>query len=440
MASKNNVYVGARYVPKFYEHNQGVWEFGVAYEALTIVLDGSGNSYTSKRPVPIGVLLTNEEYWVNTAIFNAQVRALSDALDDEVTRRQTDVNAVNTKLNRYTSMQKKNVFLIGDSYVVRDGTGDHHAIRTALQDVCNSVREISAGGYGVGRDGQKFIDLFNAHIGEYAESVRETVTDVCIIGGYNDYHTPETVNTANVHAFVQRVKEAFPYAVIKVMFVGHTTITANVQPLCQACRNWMRLFKIEGCECFNFSNVLNIAGAHTTDGIHPTNAGYDALIPVIKSALLGHVEYYSNCNPALTAGPYVSGAPQLAFLTNNSNFTSLRIGAFNPIINLPSGTKLQNYSIEIGEWDYDQCSINFGNAYDSRIHHESASVPAYISAVEDGHNNVYACSVTYSVYANKLYASLTFVHPGAMGYYTGDVHQLFLPRAVIHFDKNFFTY
>lgn len=74
-------YIGARYVPKFYENSSGTaeWRSGVTYEPLTIVTY-NGNSYTSKKAVPaeIGNPSANSEYWVATGIFNEQLNDLSN--------------------------------------------------------------------------------------------------------------------------------------------------------------------------------------------------------------------------------------------------------------------------------------------------------------------------------------------------------------------------
>ena len=49
-------YIGARYVPKFFENenNTPEWAPNVQYEPLTIVTYNQ-NSYTSKKPVPASV-------------------------------------------------------------------------------------------------------------------------------------------------------------------------------------------------------------------------------------------------------------------------------------------------------------------------------------------------------------------------------------------------
>lgn len=64
----NRQYVGARYVPKL----MGEWNKALQYEALSVVTY-LGNSFTSKVPVPANIDINNEDYWVNTGNYNAQV-------------------------------------------------------------------------------------------------------------------------------------------------------------------------------------------------------------------------------------------------------------------------------------------------------------------------------------------------------------------------------
>ena len=67
-------YIGARYVPKIFNNPNGSseWIKETSYEALTIVTY-LGNSYTSKKPVPVNTDITNSEYWAITGNYNAQV-------------------------------------------------------------------------------------------------------------------------------------------------------------------------------------------------------------------------------------------------------------------------------------------------------------------------------------------------------------------------------
>lgn len=76
-------YIGARYVPKFYDFEGSTeWRSGVSYEPLTIVTR-NGNSYTSKKPVPtnIGAPESNAEYWAATGIYNSQLEHYVDLVN-----------------------------------------------------------------------------------------------------------------------------------------------------------------------------------------------------------------------------------------------------------------------------------------------------------------------------------------------------------------------
>lgn len=96
-------YVGARYVPKFYQNSQNPlsseWEGNKAYEALTIV-QYNNSSYTSKIPVPAGIgnPAGNPTYWVNTGDYNAQI----EQYVNEVTDVKNDITALNNKNNYVT--------------------------------------------------------------------------------------------------------------------------------------------------------------------------------------------------------------------------------------------------------------------------------------------------------------------------------------------------
>ena len=96
-------YVGARYVPKFSDVNEGVWDDSYTYEPLTIVKHGN-DYYTSKKEVPTGIAITNTEYWVLTGNYNGAISELHDeinvmhgsilAMGGQVDDMQTTVDAV----------------------------------------------------------------------------------------------------------------------------------------------------------------------------------------------------------------------------------------------------------------------------------------------------------------------------------------------------------
>ena len=85
-----NVYVGHRYVPKIF----GEWDKKNQYEGLSIVTH-QGTSYTSKKRVPVGIDILNEEFWVVTGNYNAQV----EGYREEVRQLSSDVTVIDQKLD-----------------------------------------------------------------------------------------------------------------------------------------------------------------------------------------------------------------------------------------------------------------------------------------------------------------------------------------------------
>jgi len=95
-----NVYVGHRYVPKIF----GEWDKQNEYEGLSIVTH-KGASYTSKKRVPVGIDILNEEFWVLTANYDAQV----EYYRQETKRVSDDLETLDTKLDDEVEKMNKNI-------------------------------------------------------------------------------------------------------------------------------------------------------------------------------------------------------------------------------------------------------------------------------------------------------------------------------------------
>lgn len=61
-------YIGARYAPKF----MGAWDKTIEYAALSVVY-ANDQSYVSRKTVPANTEITNTEFWIKSADWNAQV-------------------------------------------------------------------------------------------------------------------------------------------------------------------------------------------------------------------------------------------------------------------------------------------------------------------------------------------------------------------------------
>lgn len=90
-------FVGKRVVPD----HVGVWNQKKTYEPLMIVLDGeTGDSYISRKAVPIGIPLSDESYWSLCAHYSAQMRKLEQDVDVDVQQMHSDVTAVKNAMSQ----------------------------------------------------------------------------------------------------------------------------------------------------------------------------------------------------------------------------------------------------------------------------------------------------------------------------------------------------
>lgn len=83
-------YVGMRYLTKFADPIE--WDDTRQYEHMTVV-QYQGATYVSKRAVPVGVQITDTNYWLYWADFNAQLEQYRQevrAMDGRVTQAESD--------------------------------------------------------------------------------------------------------------------------------------------------------------------------------------------------------------------------------------------------------------------------------------------------------------------------------------------------------------
>lgn len=115
----NNIYVGARYIPRI----MGEYNNETAYEALDIVTSG-GVGYISRQPVPAGTAVTNKEYWAMWGSGNAAI----DALTQRVAKNETDITALETGLQQ-TNQKLQNLVIPWEpvSTLKGDGSTDNTA-------------------------------------------------------------------------------------------------------------------------------------------------------------------------------------------------------------------------------------------------------------------------------------------------------------------------
>ena len=206
-------YVGARYVPLFADPLE--WDRETAYEPLTIVVH-EGNSYTSKTFVPVGMDITNGDYWALTGNYNAQV----EQYREEVKQYDERISALEGD-NTFLKDHVRTKFLVlGDSWSDQHFNADTHQ----WVEIYANRNNMTATNYAEGGAGFVTNTIAEHTIPQQADLAIANISDpenyreVIIIGGVND--TSENINNNKVAAALnqtlKKVNAKFPNANIKI--------------------------------------------------------------------------------------------------------------------------------------------------------------------------------------------------------------------------------
>lgn len=311
-------YVGARYVPKFAEPID--WNNDTTYEPLTIVTY-QGNSYTSRTFVPVGIDITNEDYWALTGNYNAQIDQYRqevqnfDARITVVENRSTD-NA--TSIDNIMSGRYRKLGWVGDSFsdpsvTVSDWVDKLASFLLINKNSSTFVNASKAGAGFIGTVSENFLTQLN--------TIYEQMPDAeCIVlyGGNNDLYgnmTNGTVQTA-VEAFFDRYASIYPS--VPLHLFGYNAATANNENIAAYHKFIMDAANSSGVKMV-FHNVTSVVEDHMAyqsyDNYHPNAAGCKLLLSAFKTLMMGGEYRYPNIFPVNSAPENVTIKPVNATAT-----------------------------------------------------------------------------------------------------------------------------
>lgn len=278
----NRQYIGARYVPAFYNGNNGIeWESGVFYEPLTIV-GYLGSSYTSRKPVPssIGNPRNNAEYWAETGNYNAQIQEYIDIV----------LNNIGTGT--------ENVILLADSYGDYTSAGTHYSW---TEHIINTIPNIKFTNISKGSRGF----AYNPEVGTFLDALRsaniekaDSVTRIIVAGGANDmvglaggYITNVQLNNA-IAEFVEYANGHFKNAIVSIGCIGN--YYNSIQSVKNVYNSYKKCVEYGASYIENSEYVLNNTHLLDNSGIHPTSEGFNKLNNFMTEYVLsGHASVYN---------------------------------------------------------------------------------------------------------------------------------------------------
>lgn len=285
-------YIGARYVPKFYENSVGSaeWTANTAYEPLTIVTR-NGNSYTSKKEVPAtaGAPEAAPEYWASTGIYNQQI----DIYREEVATYKTAVDNLQEDYDDfkegYNTLKYRKFIFIGDSYAqaytpegMIQGWPDRVAAKLQLASGQWYKSAYGAIGFGRAQEGVTFTSL----ITDISVDDPESITDIVVCGGYNEQGSVSPV-LSGIASFKAVCDSRFPNARVHIGFVGYGKTFDGVGG--NITMNAYRQGAVNnGCEYLNNVEyaLYDFYTFFSSDGFHPNDTGLDRLAIAIANAIM----------------------------------------------------------------------------------------------------------------------------------------------------------
>lgn len=278
----NRQYVGARYVPKI----MGEWNKALQYEALSVVTY-MGNSFTSKVPVPANVEITNDDYWVNTGNYNAQVAEYKEIVEKEIEDRKNADTKISDNLtneiNNRKNADKDNILWIGDSY----SENYNHKLPNGVRNMINAKNwyEHSRGGAGfVGAwGGIDFNGLIEEAKNEMTDTQKEMIKYVYIVGGANDSSFTWDKIKPKVISTVANAKNSFPNAQVCFIFAS-SAYTEYVNLLTKS----KNISNDNIMPCIFAMPYYYLTGAfYNADNLHYTESATNYIISVISNLICG---------------------------------------------------------------------------------------------------------------------------------------------------------
>lgn len=276
-------YTGMRYVPVFADPAE--WSSANSYEPLEIVIH-QGSSYTSKTFVPVGIDISDPQYWALTGNYNAQVEQYRQEVlkfDGRIAKNTNDIAAVKTVVDNLESHVGTEFIVIGDSWSDTDPstttyikwpiTFQKHT-RMNIHNYARNGASVVGSTPDPGQSGN-FLGQVNRAIDDTSFD-HSKVGLIVIMGGVNDYRSGRTFSdVADAWSgHIASLTAAFPKARI-VSFINYQIFLSRDE------WNWTNLAKRiirERSGCPIHSMIGWVSGSQfIADKVHPNDAGYRQL-------------------------------------------------------------------------------------------------------------------------------------------------------------------
>lgn len=396
-------YIGARYVPKFYQNSvdgSAAWESNVVYEPLTWVTLTNGHIYLSRKQVPatVGIPSQNVDYWLDVGSYNGFIESLQEQIDA-------------------LKMGDKILF-VGDSYGISTNSSNKTIPDVAAACLkTTSYDQIHRAGAGFTRDnvGVNFKDVISGYTGD-----KTKITHIYIYGGANDIASTTSDIISGIVECVTYCKANFAN-LKKIMFAAASMTFAPERHRLgvRQCYETLRTCDRYGIEFIkNSQYIMHNTNLSGNDNLHPNSDGVNEIgMQLAKGFVSGccDVEYRVQ-----VAGTGYAGSDYT--VTVNTNLHRYLHNELNAIYFLGETIATVNFSTQRATNNFDDPVITvaspfiipYNPTYDSNVDNEyyescpciaiishsggTVTVPAKLYINTAG-NLVFRCSTGGSGYA-----------------------------------------
>lgn len=326
----------------------GTWDASKSYTAWNIVQDNDGNGYVSIQAVPANVNLTNTDYWVLVAEYDALYAAFNQRILDvesdittiqgditniqgDITNIQGDITNINADIDKLENPTRRYI-VISDSYGL--GRGGATGWTSILEGYLNAGAdnwytwsEGSMGVYHVGDNGHNAEGLLTAHANDITSP--ETITDIVFGLGINDESdTAANIDTA-FRSLIAYCNTTYPKAKVWFGHIGNRygkTVSETYTYI-----DHLRLFEQDSSELgvsyiTGVEYIMHNRSLCQADDVHPTTEGATQIAKYVNGALHGMVGTYTASRVAtLTAGGNTVNCPQMI----NGPVSTVQVPAIN---------------------------------------------------------------------------------------------------------------
>lgn len=343
-------YIGARYVPIFYQNSldptSSEWEPNVTYEPLTWVSLPNGYMYISKKEVPAntGTPASNPQYWFEAGQYNAYIQSLQDQIDDmqdatipgslqdQINNNASDISTLNSTVTTLTTttiptiqsnittlnnkvaaleipktVKDKHVVFLGDSY--GETPGEYPDIIQGIVGF-DEYYNICAGSTGfTGKEntqdqsvGLEWKTILSNWVVLQTADTLNGITDVYVVGGFNDnYSTDVATIKTYIEAFMTYATAVLPNAQFHLGFCawcgpGTITTPTESQPGSVFRARLANKVYVAYSQCLDygmsFIDGLNVAlhnysVCFMSDNYHPSSTGEKRIARALLNYILG---------------------------------------------------------------------------------------------------------------------------------------------------------